>query len=95
MRRARTRPATCWAATYLLMGLVYPGELLKTFFKEFVDMKESTTYQAILREGKARREGRGSERKSCVRLGEKRFGPMSPGSRRGSRRSAISTGSRS
>ena len=41
-------------------------------------MKESTTYQAILREGKAEGKAEGKleqEKQTLLRLGRKRFGP--------------------
>ena len=62
-----------WAATYVLMGLVYPDSIAKALLEGVRKMKESTTYQAILREGKA--EGRLEEAKRLLlRQGHKRFG---------------------
>jgi Domain of unknown function (DUF4351) len=62
-----------WAATYVLMGLVYPDSIAKALLEGVRKMKESTTYQAILREGKA--EGRLEEAKRILlRQGRKRFG---------------------
>jgi predicted transposase YdaD len=63
-----------WAATYILMGLVHPGSIAKALLQGVRKMKESTTYQAILREGKA--EGKLEEAKRILlRQGRKRFGP--------------------
>jgi predicted transposase YdaD len=66
-----------WAATYLLMGLVFPENIAKALLKGVRNMKESVTYQAILREGKAegRAEGKAEEAKRILlRQGRKRFG---------------------
>jgi predicted transposase YdaD len=41
-----------WSGTLILMGLRYPEELAKHLLAGVRGMKESTTYQAILREGK-------------------------------------------
>ena len=63
-----------WTATYLLMGLRYPDELAIELLEGIQTMRESTTYQAILREG--RQEGRiEGERQALLRLGNKHFGP--------------------
>jgi flagellar biosynthesis/type III secretory pathway protein FliH len=40
-----------WAATYILLGLRYSADLAAELLRGVVAMKESTTYQAILREG--------------------------------------------
>jgi flagellar biosynthesis/type III secretory pathway protein FliH len=45
--------ADIWAATFLLMGLIYPDGLANTLLQGKSFMRESSTYQAILREGKA------------------------------------------
>jgi predicted transposase YdaD len=42
-----------WAATFLLMGLIYPDGLADTLLQGKSFMRDSSTYQAILREGKA------------------------------------------
>src|SRR5262245_57351783 len=52
----RPRAAKLWTATYLLMGLRYPDGLVNQLLEGVHTMRESTTYQAILREG--RQEGR-------------------------------------
>src|SRR5439155_20388219 len=49
-----------WAATYILMGLRYSPALPAQLLSGVLSMKESTTYQAILEEGRAEGEVRGS-----------------------------------
>jgi predicted transposase YdaD len=62
-----------WAATYVLMGLVYPESIAKSLLLGVRAMKESVTYQAILSEGKV--EGKIEEAKRILLLqGAKRFG---------------------
>jgi predicted transposase YdaD len=70
-----------WTATYILMGLRYPDELVTRLLEGVQTMKESTTYQAILREGRTegRDEGRieggiAEARRFLLRMGTKRFG---------------------
>ncbi|MFI5455906.1 MAG: Rpn family recombination-promoting nuclease/putative transposase [Isosphaerales bacterium] len=70
--------ADSWTAAYLLMGLVYPENVAKALLQGVRNMKESTTYQAILREGRAegKAEGKAEEaRRILLRLGRKQFGP--------------------
>ena len=70
--------AKLWTATYLLMGLRYSKEVVSHLLEGVQGMQESTTYQAILREGRNEGliEGRiTGERKLLVRQGTKRFGP--------------------
>jgi predicted transposase YdaD len=82
-----------WAATYLLMGLTYPEEVIDHLLQGVQNMRESVTYQKILREGHAeghaegRAEGRAEGqaigrtdevRKVLKRLGTKRFGKSGP-----------------
>lgn len=59
-----------WTATYLLMGLSYPGELIDRLFEEVGAMEESITYQKILRRGRIE-----EARQILMRVGRKRFGP--------------------
>jgi len=75
------RAAKLWTAAYLLMGLRYSEELASQLLEGVQKMQESTTYQAILREG--RNEGRNEgliegritgEQQLLVRQGTKRFG---------------------
>lgn len=73
----RSRAAKLWTASYLLMGLRFPDELVTRLLGNIQAMKESSTYQAILRQG--RQEGRqeGSitgEQRMLLRQGTKRFG---------------------
>jgi len=77
----RPRALRLWTATYLLMGLCYSEELVTRLLEGVLDMQESTTYQAILREGRqeglieGRNEGRiTGEQQLLVRQGTKRFG---------------------
>jgi hypothetical protein len=65
----RPRAAKFWTATYLLMGVRYPDELVDHLLEGIQTMRESTTYQAILREGRA--EG---EQRLLLLLGIQRFG---------------------
>ena len=67
------RAAKLWTATYLLMGLRFSEELAFQLLEGVQTMRESTTYQAILREG--RQEGKiEGEQKLLLRQGTKRFG---------------------
>ena len=75
------RALKLWTATYLLMGLCYSEELVSQLLEGVHDMQESTTYQAILREGRKEglieglNEGRVSEAQRVLLLqGEVRFG---------------------
>ena len=45
------RAAKLWMAMYLLIGLRVPDEVAAHLLKGVQNMRESTTYQAILREG--------------------------------------------
>ena len=72
------RAAKLWMATYLLMGLRYEESFASQLLEGVQNMKESTTYQAILREGRNEGliEGRvGEAQRLLLRLGEIRFGP--------------------
>jgi predicted transposase YdaD len=74
---SRPRSAKLWTATYLLMGLCYSEELISRLLEGVQDMQESTTYQAILREGRNEglTEGRIKEaRRLLLRQGTKRLG---------------------
>ena len=71
------RAEMLWTATYLLMGLSYSEEVVSQLLEGVARMRESTTYQAILREGRNEGliEGRISEaQRILVRQGTKRFG---------------------
>jgi len=71
-----------WTATFILMGLRHPPELVRQVLKGVRQMKESSTYQAIIEEGveqglqRGRAEGRAlGERIALVGLGTQKFGP--------------------
>jgi hypothetical protein len=71
------RAAMLWTATYLLMGLRFTSEFATHLLEGIQNMQESTTYQAILKEGldKGVSEGRVSEaQRLLLMLGETRFG---------------------
>jgi hypothetical protein len=75
------RAAKLWTATCLLMGLRFSEELAFQLLEGVQTMRQSTTYQAILREGwqEGRQEGRQEgkiegEQKLLIRQGTKRFG---------------------
>jgi predicted transposase YdaD len=77
--------STLWTATFLLMGTKYDQPLIDQLLQGVRGMKESVTYQAILREGRAegrvegREEGRIEEAKRILkRLGGMRFGKPEP-----------------
>ncbi len=76
-----------WTATYLLMGLLYPRDFVSRLLQGVRNMRESSTYQAILNEGEAIGEARGKSigevagriaeaRKTILTLGRKRFGEL-------------------
>jgi predicted transposase YdaD len=70
--------ATLWTSTYVLMGLRYPPGLAEQILRGVRGMRESSTYQVILAEGRVegRVEGRIEEaREILLRQGRKRFGP--------------------
>jgi len=85
----RPRAAKLWTATYLLMGVRYPDDVVNQLLEGIQSMRESSTYQAILKEGRqegrvegrqegrveGRQEGRvDGEQKLLLRMGTKRFG---------------------
>jgi predicted transposase YdaD len=73
-RRGRKQAPVVWAAAYVLLGLRYSPALAAHLFQGVVSMKESSTYQAILEEG--RTEGAVAEAKKVLRLqGNVAFGP--------------------
>jgi predicted transposase YdaD len=61
-----------WTATYVLMGLRYRNAVVARLLEGVRNMKESVTYQAILREGREE-----EARAILLRQGTKRFGPPS------------------
>jgi hypothetical protein len=73
-RRGRRRAPVVWAAAYILLGLRYTPAIAARLFQGVVSMKESSTYQAILEEGRA--EGAVAEARRVLRLqGDDAFGP--------------------
>jgi hypothetical protein len=72
-RRVRKHAEAIWGAAYILLGLRYSPALAAHLFRGVVSMKESSTYQAILAEGRA--EGAVTEAKRVLRLqGDEAFG---------------------
>ena len=79
-REPRPHAEMLFAVAYLLMGLRYDDELTNRLFEGIEIMKESTTYQRILRDGRQEGEtiGRVREAHRFLRLlGMRRFGPPS------------------
>ncbi|HEY7312311.1 MAG TPA: hypothetical protein VH643_23305 [Gemmataceae bacterium] len=77
-RRARKQSQVVWGAAFILLGLRYSPALSAQLFRGVVSMKESSTYQAILEEGRIEGEVRGAvaEAKKVLRFqGEDAFGP--------------------
>jgi predicted transposase YdaD len=68
--RLRRWAPDLWAATLLLLGLRYDREFARALLRGVLAMKESTTYQAILDEGRAE-----EARRLLLMLGEEKFGP--------------------
>jgi predicted transposase YdaD len=62
--------ATLWTSTYILMGLRHTEGVAAQLLRGVRDMKESSTYRAILAEG--RLEGK---REALLQMGRTRFGP--------------------
>jgi predicted transposase YdaD len=63
--------------TYTLLGLRYPRDVANQLMRGLRNMRDSSTYQAILDEGRVegRAEGRGDEARALlVHLGTRRFG---------------------
>ena len=62
-----------WTATFVLMGLQFSEQTIQRLISAVQTMRESVTYQAILREG--REEGREEEARNIIlRQGSIRFG---------------------
>jgi predicted transposase YdaD len=77
-RRARKQAPLVWASAYILLGLRYSPALAAQLFRGVVSMKESSTYQAILEEGRTEGQAQGAiaEARKLLRLrGEEVFGP--------------------
>ncbi len=66
-----------WAASYFLMGMRYPVGLVSKLLDGVSPMKESTTYQKVLQDGRAEGLVKGhieEARRILLRQGTKRFG---------------------
>ena len=64
--------ADLWSATYILMGVRYEDALVQSLLQGVLTMKESVTYQAIIREGEAK-----EARKMILIQGREKFGEPS------------------
>jgi hypothetical protein len=76
----REQAEMLWGSTYILMGLRYSPALPEQLLSGVLSMKESTTYQAILEEGRAEGHLRGAvheAQKLVFILARERFGPPS------------------
>jgi predicted transposase YdaD len=70
--------AILWTSTYILLGLRFPPEAGAELLRGVRDMKESSTYQAILEEGRSEGRSEGSlaeARRLLLLQGTARFGP--------------------
>src|SRR5207302_4518799 len=75
-REAPGQAKELWFAAYILMGLRYESAIVQSLLRGVVNMKESSTYQAILEEGEAI--GKAEEaRKMLLLQGRDRFGEPS------------------
>jgi predicted transposase YdaD len=73
-RRGRRQAPVVWAAAFILLGLRHSPALAAQLFRGVLSMKESSTYQMILEEGRG--EGAVAEAKKVLRLqGDGAFGP--------------------
>lgn len=71
--RGRKQAPLVWGAAYILLGLRYSPALAAQLFQGVMSMKESSTYQAILQEGRS--EGAVAEAKKLLRQwGKDAFG---------------------
>jgi hypothetical protein len=72
LRREATpaEAGTLWTAAYLLLGLRHSAEFAGRLLQGVRAMRESSTYQAVLAEGRAE-----EARRFLLRLGTRRFGP--------------------
>src|SRR5579884_337636 len=77
-RHGRRQASVVWGAAYILLGLRHSPALAAQLFRGVMSMKESSTYQAILEEGRAEGQIQGAlaeARKVLRLLGEEAFGP--------------------
>jgi predicted transposase YdaD len=78
--RQEGRANDLWAATKILLGLRHPPDLVNTLLRGVIGMKESSTYQEILAEGRAERQVE-EARRILLKLGKKHLGPPDPATR--------------
>jgi predicted transposase YdaD len=72
--RDEERARELWTATRVLLGLNHPPDLVDILLRGVQGMKESSTYQQIVAEGRA--EGRAEEARRFLKtLGQDKFGP--------------------
>jgi hypothetical protein len=79
-RDAPSQANELWSAVYILMGLRYESAIVQSLLRGVKNMKESTTYQAILGEGEAIGVAKGKAeeaRKMLLLQGRDRFGEPS------------------
>lgn len=72
-----TEAGELWTATYVLLGLRYPEAFNAQILQGVRRMKESVTYQAILREGALQGKIEEAQR-MMLRAGLRRLGPPTP-----------------
>ncbi len=72
---------TIWTSAYILAGLRYSSKTVQQLFQGVISMRESSTYQAILKEGRDEGHVEGIKHTLMV-LGEKRFGKPTTKTRR-------------
>jgi predicted transposase YdaD len=77
-RRSRKQAPLLWASAYILLGLRYTPALATHLLQGVMSMRESSTYQAILQEGRDEGQVQGAiteARKVLRLLGDDAFGP--------------------
>jgi predicted transposase YdaD len=80
-RPVRALARELWSATYILLGLRYSRDVAQVLLQGVLSMRESTTYQAILEEGRAEGISQGrldGFRELVLLLGTNQFGPPAP-----------------
>jgi predicted transposase YdaD len=75
-KEAPSQAEELWSAAYILMGLRYERAMVQSLLRGVVNMKESSTYQAILEEGSALGEAK-EARKMLLLQGRQQFGEPS------------------
>jgi hypothetical protein len=69
----RSQAADLWSAPYILMGARYPDALIDSLLEGVIAMKESVTYQKIVRKSKTE-----EARTMLLLIGRTRFGEPPP-----------------